>query len=232
MSAAPAKILVTGASRGIGRAIAERLLADGREVVLVARDAAALAAVASPHPRAHVLPRDLTQDPDVVDAAAELLGGTLDGIVHAAGIALHAPLASIRARDVEQMHRLHLLAPLEMARAFAARGAAGSIVHVASTLGMRPAAGRIAYSATKAALISLTRSLALELAPHGIRVNAVAPGVVSTDMVRDLGLEALRALHPLGLGAPEDVAGAVRYLLDAAWTTGTILVVDGGLTAG
>ena len=232
MSGAPAKILVTGASRGIGRAIAERLLADGREVVLVARDAAALAAVASAPTRARLLPRDLEIDPDVVDAAAELLGGTLDGIVHAAGLALHAPLDSIRARDVERMHRLHFTAPLEMARAFAARGRPGSIVHVASTLCVRPAAGRIAYSATKAALLSLTRSLALELAPRGIRVNAVAPGVVSTSMVRDLDIEPLRALHPLGLGSPEDVAGAVLYLLDATWTTGTILVVDGGLTAG
>lgn len=231
-SSAPSRILVTGASRGIGRAVAERLLAEGREVVCLARDGDALRALTDPLERAHSLVRDLAVDPNAVAAAAELVGAPIDGLVHAAGVALHAPLDEIREAEIERMHRLHFVAPLELARGLAAQTERGSIVNVASTLGLRPAVGRIAYSASKAALISLTRSLALELAPRGVRVNAVAPGVVDTNMLRGLDLEALGARSPLGIGAPADVAGAVHYLLDARWVTGTILTVDGGLTAG
>ena len=230
---APARIVVTGASRGIGRAVAERLLADGRDVVCVARDAAALAGIEDGAGHAHPLARDLWRDgAGLVAAAADLAGGAIDGLVHAAGVARHAPLEDITRAQIEEMHALHVVVPLELVRELAAQTDAGSVVQVASTLGLRPAAGRIAYAASKAAQISTTRSLALELAPRGIRVNAVAPGVVGTDMVAGLDLAALGALHPLGIGAPEDVAGAVCYLLDAAWATGTILTLDGGLTAG
>ncbi|MBX3272125.1 MAG: SDR family oxidoreductase [Sandaracinaceae bacterium] len=226
-------ILVTGASRGIGRATAERLLARGRSVVLCARDGAALDAIARAHDGAYALARDLGAAPDrVVEDAADLAGG-LAGIVHAAGVARHAPLEEITRDALDEMHRLHVVAPLVMAQAFARLGRPGTIVHVASTLGLRPAAGRLAYAATKAALVSMTRTLALELASRGVRVNAVAPGVVATDMARGLGdLDALAALHPLGLGTPGDVAEAIELLLDARWITGTVLVVDGGLTAG
>lgn len=224
-------ILVTGASRGIGRAVAEALLAEGRPVVLLARDAGRLAEVAAGRADAHVLVHDLLDGAEaVIDRAASLAGG-LGGFVHAAGVARHAPLAAITRAEVDEMHRLHVVAPLELAQGFARRGEAGAIVMVASTLGLRPAPARLAYAASKAALISMTRSLALELAPR-VRVNAVAPGVVDTDMVKDLDLDALAALHPLGLGAPKDVASAIRFLLDAPWVTGTIMTVDGGLTAG
>lgn len=224
-------VLVTGASRGIGRAVAERLLERGTPVVLVARDAARLEELAAGRAHAHVLARDLAADPDVVDAAVAL-AGPLSGLVHAAGVALRAELDAITLEDLAAMHALHVIAPLAMAQAFARRGRPGAIVHVASTLGLRPARGSLGYSATKAALISMTRTLALELAERDIRVNAVAPGVVVTDMVRDLDLTALAELHPLGLGVPADVASAVLFLLDAPWVTGTILTIDGGLTAG
>jgi len=229
--ASPGTYLVTGASRGIGRAIAQKLLARGDAVVLLARDESRLEEVAAGRERAHVLVADLVADPDVVDAATAL-AGPLAGLVHAAGVAWHAPVSDITDAQIEQMHRLHFVAPLKMAQAFARRGGGGSIVHVSSTLGQRPARGRAVYAATKAALDSLTRTLALELAPQGVRVNAVAPGVVETDMTRGLDLDALAALHPLGLGAVDDVADAALYLLDARWATGTVLTVDGGLTAG
>jgi NAD(P)-dependent dehydrogenase (short-subunit alcohol dehydrogenase family) len=253
----PRRVLVTGASRGIGRAVAERLLNEGREVVLVARDEARLAAVAAAAPeRAAVVVADLAAEPDVVERAAAPFGG-LDGLVHAAGVAPHAPLEGIEEAHLDAAHALHVRAPLRMSQALARHlreaGRPGAMVHVASTLGLRPAAGTLVYSATKAALIAMARALALELAADGIRVNAVAPGVVDTDMVRAprlapgepeprgearearvaAQLEALRALHPLGrLGRPGDVAEAVRYLLDADWVTGSVLTVDGGLTAG
>jgi len=138
----------------------------------------------------------------------------------------------------------------QVGSAMRARGG-GAIVQLASTLGLRPAPDTSAYAASKAALIAATRAFALELAPE-VRVNAVAPGVVDTEMVRrlrrepDLGagrgreaeavaqqLEGLARLHPLGrLGTPEEVAKAVLFLLDASWVTGTVLTVDGGLTLG
>lgn len=243
----PERVLVTGASRGIGRALAERLIAEGRRVVAVARSRVEL--------ECEVVLADLARDGDVVARACAPYGG-LDGLVHAAGVAPHASLEAITDADLDATYDLHVRAALRLTQGLAAhlrserRG--GSIVHVASTLGLRPAAGTIAYSASKAALIALTQAAALELAPDGIRVNAIAPGLVDTDMVRalrlapgepmpsgeeharrvDAQLEALRALHPLGrLGTPEEVAGGIVYLLDAAWATGSVLTLDGGLTA-
>jgi NAD(P)-dependent dehydrogenase (short-subunit alcohol dehydrogenase family) len=248
------RVLVTGASRGIGRAIAERLMSEGRSVALVARDEERLREVAGD--RGAVIGADLLGDADVVAAAVERLGG-LDGLVHAAGVAPHARLEAITDGQLELAHALHVRAPLRMMRSLAshlrAAGRSGSIVNIASTLGIRASAGTAVYSATKAALVRMSEALALELAPHQIRVNVVAPGVVDTEMVRALRLapgepeptgealdhrlaaqlDELRRLHPLGrLGTPEDVADAVLYLLDAPWVTGSVLTVDGGLTAG
>ncbi len=243
----PERVLVTGASRGIGRALAERLIAEGRRVVAVARAPIDLGC--------EVVLADLAADPDVMSRACAPYGG-LDALVHAAGVAPHAPLEAITDAELEAVFDLHVRAALRLTQGLAAHlrseGRTGSIVHVASTLGLRPAAGTIAYSASKAALIALTKAAALELAPDGIRVNALAPGLVDTDMVRalrlapgepmpsgeeharrlDAQLAAMRALHPLGrLGTPEEVADAIVYLLDAAWATGSVLTIDGGLTA-
>ncbi len=258
----PERLAVTGASRGIGRAIAARLLADGRHVLLVARDRDRLEELAATAPgRAEILVADLIATPA---ALAEHIAGrgrggaALDGLVHAAGIAPHAPLEAITEEALDRAFRLHVVSPLRSVQALAeglrARGAPGSVVLISSTLGLRPAPTMLTYSATKAAQLSMTRTLALELAADGVRVNAIAPGVVDTDMARELRLpvgeaapaddaaraaavaaqlEELRALHPIGrLGTPGEIADAALYLLDAAWTTGTVLTVDGGLTAG
>jgi NAD(P)-dependent dehydrogenase (short-subunit alcohol dehydrogenase family) len=243
-------VLVTGASRGIGRAVARRLLDEGREVVLVLRHGVA-SDLDAPVVRA-----DLTVDRDVVARACEPFGG-LDAIVHAAGVAPHAPLEAITEAQLERVWSLHVVASLRLTQDLAAHLRAekrpGSIVHVASTLAFRPAPTTIAYAASKAALIAMAKGAALELAPDRIRVNVVAPGIVDTDMVRALRLapgepvpqgdeharrveaqlEAMRRMHPLGrLGEPREIADAVVYLLDAEWVTGTVLTIDGGLTAG
>ncbi len=249
------RVLVTGASRGIGRALAERLLAQGRRVALVARGEAELRELASRWPdRARPIAADLGVDADVVARAIDARGG-LVGLVHAAGVAPHAPLEAITDAQLEQVWSLHVRGGLRLLQGLAAHLRAerreGSAVIVASTLGLRPAAGTLAYSASKAAAIAMVKAAALELAPDRIRVSCVAPGIVDTEMTRALRLapgealpsgaelerrvreqlESFRALHPLGrLGTPEEVAEAITFALDAPWMTGTVLTIDGGLS--
>jgi NAD(P)-dependent dehydrogenase (short-subunit alcohol dehydrogenase family) len=250
------RVIITGASRGIGRAVVAAVIARRGRVAAVGRDRAALESVSAIDPsRVRLILADL-DDPEARDAvvpqAVELLGG-VDGLVNCAGIARHAPLGSVTEEDVTAQLSTNLLAPMLLSQAAALRmrrqRTGGAIVNVASTLGLRPAPGTMAYAATKAGLIAVTRALASELASEGIRVNAVAPGVVDTDMARaprsasehpragaarkaQAARQAaeLTRLHPLGrLGRPEDVAQAVLYLLDSTWTTGTVVTVDGGL---
>jgi NAD(P)-dependent dehydrogenase (short-subunit alcohol dehydrogenase family) len=251
------RIIVTGASRGIGRAVVAALIARRGRVVAVARDQKALESVSAIDPsRVRPVVADL-DDPgardSVVPRAVELLGG-VDGLVNCAGISRHAPLGSVTEGDVQAQLSTNLLAPILLSQAAALRmrrqRTGGAIVNVASTLGIRPAPATVAYAASKAGLLAVTRAMACELAGDAIRVNAVAPGVVETDMARaprNLPGEHPRAgaarkaqaarqaaeltrLHPLGrLGRPEDVAQAILYLLDSTWTTGTVLTIDGGL---
>lgn len=242
--------LVTGATKGIGRAVCEALLKRGRTVVATGRDAVALAALETAHPgRVVGISADLSQPDEwrrLLDRA-ERHGG-LDELVLSAGIVHYAGIDTVSEADLRAQHELNFVVPFLITRrvglAMRERGQ-GAVVHIASTLGMRAAPHTAAYAASKAALLSATRSFALELAPS-VRVNAVAPGVVDTAMVRvprgPVGgdpagavasqLESLRRLHPLGrLGTPADVAEAVVFLLQAPWITGSVLTVDGGLTA-
>jgi NAD(P)-dependent dehydrogenase (short-subunit alcohol dehydrogenase family) len=243
---AGARALVTGASRGIGRAVAQLFLERGARVALSARDKAALEAVAAGHPKAVVLAADLSS-PDAMAAlvarASGALGG-LDVLVAAAGVARYQPVDDVDAPTLEQQLRLNFVAPFFLAQAAAARMApgGGAIVVVTSTLVEHPAPSTAAYAASKGALTAMMKSFALELAGRGIRVNAVAPGVVDTAMIRaprvpgedvDARLDALRNLHPLDrLGRPRDVAEAVTYLVGANFVTGTVHCVDGGLSLG
>ena len=250
----PRRVLLTGASGGIGGAIAAQLLARGARLAVVGRDRTALQRVVSEQDGHVVLAADLA-DPDAaadsVDLALRALGG-LDAFVSCAGIAEHAPVGAITREKLERQLTVNFTSPLLMAQragvAMADAGA-GCIVLVSSTLAITPAPLTTAYAASKAALSSAARSLALELGARGVRVNAVAPGVVDTDMVRAARprpdgsphpgppeqalahqLETLRRKHLLGrLGTPEEVADSVMYLLCAPYVTGTVLTVDGGL---
>lgn len=248
----PPIALVTGASRGIGRAIVELLLARGRRVVAVARDAEALAQLEDAHPD-HVtaLPIDLTMPGAAVWAVEEATrrAGPIRELVLAAGIVKYAPLGAVSEPALRAQLELNFIASFNMlqdAGVLMRSQGQGSIVAIASTLAFRAAPTTAAYAASKGALVSAAAAAALELAPK-VRVNVVAPGVVDTDMVRvarrplapdeehddvvDAELEALRALHPLQrLGRPDDVAKAVLYLLEAEWVTGSVLTVDGGLS--
>ncbi|MBX3248823.1 MAG: SDR family oxidoreductase [Myxococcales bacterium] len=246
------RVVVTGASRGIGAAIVRALRERGAQVLAVGRDADALDRLAH-ETGAWIAAVDLRAPgapARVVEVARDALGG-VDGLVQSAGVIRYQGVGAIDAAAVDEQVGVNLVAPLMLAQALAPelRATRGAIVNVASTLATRPAPLTAVYSATKAAMLAWTRVFAVELAPD-VRVNAIAPGVVDTAMVRqprlapgeplpdaperlvEAQLEALRALHPLGrLGAPEDVAAAVVFLLDASWVTGAVLNVDGGLTA-
>lgn len=185
---------------------------------------------------------DLDGIPTIVRQVATDLGG-LDSLIHCAGAHSAVPLKSVSAETVTSLLHTNVASAVFFAKAFRAKQipkVAPSIVLLSSAVGIVGQSGVSVYSATKGAILSLTKSLALELAREGIRVNSISPGVVTTEMttklrerVGDVAFGAIEAQHPLGLGTPEDVANGAMYLIsDAArWVTGTSLVIDGGYTA-
>lgn len=240
--------LITGASAGLGRAIAEYVARLGARTILVARDQARLEEVRAGLAGAgHVTAAfDLFATEEIPAWMRDLAKahGPLDGLVHSAGMLTTAPLRMLTAKDWERSFALNVSAAAALTKGFrqpnvrAAGG--GSVVFLSSVMGLTGQPGQALYGATKGALISLARSLALELAREQIRVNCVAPAVVKAGMSdalqRSLPPEKfaqIEAMHPLGLGRPEDVAAAVAFLLadTARWITGTTLVADGGYTA-
>ena len=235
---------VTGGSRGIGRAVVRRLAAEGFAVgidYLQAKEAAeALAAeICAAGGRALAVQADVS-DRDAVTAAigkVEAAFGPITCLVNNAGIAEQHQFQDIDSTFWHRIfavnvdgayHTIQAVLPGMIHRK------AGTIVNISSIWGQRGASCEVAYSATKAAIIGLTRSLAAELAPSGIRVNCVAPGVIHTDMVEVLGEDTLRSLAeetPMGrLGKPEDVAAAVAFFCreESALVTGQVLTADGG----
>lgn len=236
-------VLVTGASRGIGRAIARQQAARGVQLVLVARDADALQALAAElTAEGAPPPLDAAIDLGATDAVADLFRqifsrfGRLDGLVNNAGILHEGLLGMIRADDIDRVLAVNVKAPLmtmQYAARLMARARRGSIVNLVSIMGVNGAAGLSVYAASKAALIGATRSAAKELAASGIRVNAVAPGFIDTDMTRAMPEAAhAKRVASIGMGragTPEEVAELVGFLLEdhASYITGQIIGIDG-----
>ncbi|MCW2863952.1 MAG: family oxidoreductase [Actinoallomurus sp.] len=237
--------VVTGAGRGIGRAVVERLLADGGTVVAIERDPAALDWA---HPNLIALAGDAA-DEAVAERAADLAQGEaplIGWVNNAAVFGEAAPFASKPTSAVLDAITLNLgLALVGCAtavRRFLAAGTPGSIVNVSSHQALRAVPGCVPYVTAKAAIEGLTRALAVEYGPRGVRVNAVAPGSIGTEryaefLARQEPEAAVRIedemalLHPLGrVGRPEEVAAAITHLLsaDAGFINGATVPVDGG----
>jgi NAD(P)-dependent dehydrogenase (short-subunit alcohol dehydrogenase family) len=226
------RALVTGGGSGIGAAVARRLAADGAQVIVADLSPEAVANELG----AQAVVLDVRDEEQVTPAMADL-----DVLVNAAGIGstTNAPETPLEVwENVFAVNaRGTFLCCKHAIPGMTARGG-GAIVNIASVAGLIGLRNRAAYSATKGAVISLTRALAVDHVADGIRVNAVAPGTVDSPWVRrlveDVGesLDALRARQPMGrLGTPEEIADAVAYLAAAEFVTGSILVIDGGLTA-
>jgi 3-oxoacyl-[acyl-carrier protein] reductase len=241
-------IIVTGASRGLGLAIASTLAAGGDRVIAVARSAtagltAATAAVAHAGGGAiEFRPIDLTDTPGIADFVSRVRKefGPVYGLVNNAGLGTAGVLAMMRDTDIEQLMRLNVIAPLVLSK-YVVRTMmlerAGRIVNISSIVGSTGYPGLSAYAATKAALVGFTRSLAREVGSLGITVNAVAPGFISTEMTADLGEEQraqiVRRSALKRMAVPQDVAAAVEFLMSekAKNITGITLTVDAGNTA-
>jgi len=231
--------LVTAASRGIGYAIAERLVAEGARVVITARHEEPLREAAERLGDAAEWVAGRADDADhrtAVFARIRQLGG-LDLLVNNVGInPVYGPALAIDTAAARKILEVNVIGALDWTRDAVENGLrdhGGAIVNIASIAGIGTSPGIAFYGISKAAIISLTTQLAYELAP-GIRVNAVAPSIIKTDFAKALyeGRESdVAAQFPLGrLGTPDDVAGPVAFLLsdDAAWITGRTIVIDGG----
>jgi 3-oxoacyl-[acyl-carrier protein] reductase len=236
--------LVTGASRGIGLAIARRLASEGATVLAAARNAAALESVASEIAsaagRAFPLPLDLADRASIENAVKAALAahGQIDVLVNNGGITQDNLVLRMSGEAWDQVIATNLTGSFLLTQAVVksmVRKRYGRIVNVASVVGLMGNAGQANYAASKAGLIGLTKSIARELGSRNITCNAVAPGFIATAMTEAMTEEARQSLSaqiPLGrLGTPEDVASAVAYLAsdEAAYVTGHVLNISGGL---
>lgn len=242
-SLAGRRALVTGASGVLGAHFARVLHGAGAAVALAARRGDATAALAAElGPRAVSVPLDVTEPASIhaaFDVAEAALGGCCDIVINNAGIAVTKPFLQQSAEDWDSVIDVNLrgcfLVGQEAAKRLAAAKHPGSIINIASVLGERIIPGVAGYTAAKAGLLHLTRQMAVELARFGVRVNAIAPGYVATDINRDYfasepGQAMIKRIPQRRLGSPDDLTGPLLLLASAAGAhmTGATVTVDGG----
>lgn len=228
--------IVTGAAQGIGRQIAAQMAADGATVYACDRQS-----FESADPQIHPLVLDITDQQAVKAALMQIFKteGRIDVLVNNAGVVYNRKIGFITREETERMFLINVIAVLELIQLTSrlmARTGGGSIVNIASVTAVLGSAGQVAYSATKGAIISMTKSAAKELASQGIRVNAVAPGIVETERFKELyesdGTKIDSRIEKIALGrlgTPADVANACAFLASdrSSYISGQILGVDG-----
>jgi NAD(P)-dependent dehydrogenase (short-subunit alcohol dehydrogenase family) len=248
MSLAGRRVLVTGASSGIGRAVAQLAARLGASVVATGRDAERLAATVETlagegHQAAAFDLAEIDAIPPFVQKLATE-GGALAGIAHCAGIQIGKPVRVTDQAFMDQMFRINVESGIALARGLRQRGVAvpgASLVLLSSVSALVGQASNVVYCASKGAVLAATKALAVELMRDKIRVNAVLPALVETEMadrfratMTEAQWQAYVGQYPMGIGRPEDVANAVAFLLSEAarWINGIGLVIDGGVLAG
>lgn len=238
-SLAGKRVLVTGASSGIGRQIAISFSKMGADIVATGRNVERLnETMAALAPGKHeAIPADIVDDAQRVALADQ--AGPLNGLVHCAGTSVLAPIRLASQKHLRDLYILNYESPMLLTQRLLYRKAiqnSGSILFVASIAAHIGVPGVGAYSGTKAAILATVRCLAMELIKQKIRVNCLSPSLVESPLLelmsKNVSLEEKSRDHPLGLGTPEDVANAAIYFVSDAsrWVTGTTLVMDGGLT--
>jgi NAD(P)-dependent dehydrogenase (short-subunit alcohol dehydrogenase family) len=240
--------IVTGASSGLGRATSARLARDGFAVLAVGRDEKALAEVCESIVGAGGRAVPLVANVTATDAPAAIVSravkefGGIDALVNAAGVIASGSVADTTDAGWDAMMDVNVRAPFRLIReaANALADRRGAVVNISSVAGLRAFPGLASYAVSKAAVDQLTRVAALDFAPKGVRVNAVNPGVVVTNLHRRGGMDAAKyaeflerskATHPLGRpGQPEEVADLIAFLISpaAGWMTGETIAIDGG----
>lgn len=241
MSSDSSVAFVTGSTRGLGLAVARRLIADGWRVAVNGRSEEIVRAVADGlGDRAIPCAGDVTDGSTILAALANVAreSSRLDAVVHSAGIMQDAPLGMIADEQIARQLSVNVAASISVTQSAVrvmSRFKKGSVVLFGSVAGEDGSVGQVAYAATKAAIGGVVRSAAKEAGPRGIRVNGVVPGVIDTDLNAGLSVERreeLASLTPLRrIGEPEDVADVVAFLVSegARFVTGSMLRVDGGL---
>ncbi|WP_337967373.1 SDR family oxidoreductase [uncultured Flavobacterium sp.] len=236
------KILVTGATSGIGLALCNFLLNNKCTVLAVGRDKSKIEnLIASSNDALKFLSLDLTDYqsyPKIFDET--LAGEKFDGFVHCAGIEETLPLTMYNPENVKKIFEINVFSGIELLRHFSKKkysNDGSSVVFLSSVMGDLGQPGKIGYCATKSAVLGVVKSSALELAKRKFRVNAISPGVVNTPMtqklfsqIEDENIERIKEMHPLGIGEVEDVVPMITFLLSdfSKWITGQNIKIDGG----
>ncbi|MBZ4041963.1 SDR family NAD(P)-dependent oxidoreductase [Flavobacterium hibisci] len=236
------KILITGATSGIGLALCEFLLNNNCNVIAVGRDESKITGLQNQFESAlKFVSLDLTEFASYPKIFEESLAANkFDGFVHCAGMEETLPLTMYNPESVSKIFNINVFSGIELLRSFSKKkysNDGASIVFISSVMGELGQPGKIGYCATKSAVLGVVKSSALELAKRKFRVNAVSPGVVNTPMTQKLfsqieesNIERIKQMHPLGIGDVEDVVPIISFLLsdNSKWITGQNIKIDGG----
>ena len=241
------KILITGASSGLGRQCAIRCSSSEATTIITGRDKTRLMQTFNDLlPGKHsFIEADLSDYDSYENFLSDAIKdyGKIDGFVHAAGVELTLPLNMTKPKHYQALFNINVISGFELCRILLKRkylSQNASLVFIASIMGILGQPGKIGYCSTKGALVNGVKAMALELVPYGIRVNSILPAVCKTKMTEEFltnlteeAREKVLKMHPMGLGEPDDVALAAVYLLSDAsrWITGSGLVIDGGYSA-